>query len=51
MYPTHMNYDQDLGREGRRQLIPIKESAAKKSIGSRKMNNEFEVNDFKVNNE
>ena len=31
------NYDQGLGREGRRQLIPIKESAAKESLRSRKI--------------
>ena len=34
--PFIENYGQGLGREGRRQLIPIKESAAKESPDSRK---------------
>ena len=35
------NYGQDLGREGRRQLIPIKESAIKESLDSRKNKTDF----------
>ena len=39
--PPTEKYSQGLGTDGRRQLIPIKESAAKESLDSRKNKRSF----------
>ena len=45
--PLIENYDQGLGKEERRQLIPIEESAVKDSLDSRKIFKERETCNFK----
>ena len=37
IYPAHWNYKQGLGKEERRLPLPIKEDAAKESLGSKKI--------------
>ena len=46
--PLIENYDQSLGREERRQLIPIEENAVKESLGLKKIFKERETRNLQI---